>query len=439
MSVEANMPPVNARADIRRATLFGIAGLAILVGTVGMWAATAPLAGAVITSGRMVAESNVRRLQHPTGGVISQILVRDGDHVQAGQVLVRLDDTQTRANLALIDNELLRFLARKARLDAQRDGLNHLDVKGELQQRQAEPVVQEAVAAELALLRSSVGAAQVQRDQLRERITQAHEEIVGLTAQIEARRVQSGIILTELEGVEHLYEKDLVSLARLSALQREASQLDGENGSLTADIARARGRIAEIELQILQIDEDTSHEVATEMRDVEGKIADLRERRIAARDQLTYSEMRAPQTGFIHEQTVHTIGGVINPAEPIMLIIPEDGGLVVEARIEPSLIDRVHVGQAATLRFPAFNAAETPELAGQVIHVSADISTDKQTGMSYYTARLSLAAEEAQRLAGKTLVPGMPVEAFIETGSRTALAYLIKPVRDQLNRSFRHD
>lgn len=439
MSVEANMPPVNARADIRRATLFGIAGLAILVGTVGMWAATAPLAGAVITSGRMVAESNVRRLQHPTGGVISQIHVRDGDHVQAGQVLVRLDDTQTRASLALIDNELLRFLARKARLDAQRDGLNHLDVKDELRQRQAEPVVQEAVAAELALLRSSLGAAQVQRDQLRERITQAHEEIVGLTAQIEARRVQSGIILTELEGVEHLYEKDLVSLARLSALQREASQLDGENGSLTADIARARGRIAEIELQILQIDEDASHEVATEMRDVEGKIADLRERRIAARDQLTYSEMRAPQTGFIHEQTVHTIGGVINPAEPIMLIIPEDGGLVVEARIEPSLIDRVHVGQAATLRFPAFNAAETPDLAGHVIHVSADISTDKHTGMSYYTARLSLAVEEAQRLAGKTLVPGMPVEAFIETGSRTALAYLIKPVRDQLNRSFRHD
>lgn len=439
MSVNPDLPPVDAATEIRRAVIWGMTGLVLLAGTAGLWAATAPLAGAVIAPGRMVVESNVRRVQHPSGGIISEIRVRDGDRVAAGDILVKLDDTQTRASLALIDNELLRFLARKARLEAERKGQATFILEDELRERQNDAVVQEAVAGENALLLTRIDAVHVQRAQLRERIVQTHEEISGLTAQIEARRLQKKLIDAELVDLVELYNKNLIPRTRLSALQREVSQLDGEVGSLTADMARARGKIAEIELQILQINEDMRREIATELRDVEGKIVDLRERRVAARDQLTHSDMRAPQSGIIHEQNVHTIGGVINPAEQIMLIIPEDGGLVVEARIEPGLIDRVFVGQKATLRFPEFNAVETPDLAGEVVHIAADVSTDPKTGVTYYTVRLTPSAGEMERLAGQILVPGMPVETFIETGSRTAFAYLVKPIRDQLNRSFRHD
>lgn len=425
------------RRDIRRATLFGVATIAVLFGTVGLWAATAPLSGAVIASGKVVVESHVRRIQHPSGGVVAEIRVKDGDRVKAGDVLVRLDETNAKASLALIEIELTRFRARKSRLEAERDGSPELVLPPELRGRD-DPAVTQAIAGEERLFRTRRAAAEVQRSQLRERIAQSHEEIKGLEAQLEARAAQAILIKQELDGVKKLYEQSLVSLSRLTSLQREASRLVGEQGSLTSDKARVKGRIAEVELQILQIDEDLRREVTTELRDVDGKIADLSERRVAARDQLDRIEMRAPQDGIVHQQTVHTIGGVIGPAEQIMLIVPETDGLVVEARVEPAMIDRLRIGQAAMLRFPAFDSATTPDLKGKLIHVSADSSTDQQSGASFYTARVALDRSEVDRLGGKTLLPGMPVEAFIQTGSRTALAYIVKPIEDQLARSFRH-
>ncbi|HEV7256529.1 MAG TPA: HlyD family type I secretion periplasmic adaptor subunit [Bosea sp. (in: a-proteobacteria)] len=426
------------RRDIRRATLFGVATIAVLAGTVGLWAATAPLSGAVIASGKVVVESNVRRIQHPSGGVVAEIRVKEGDRVKAGDVLVRLDETNARASLALIEIELTRFLARKARLEAERDGAAELELPAELGNRSHEPMAMAAVAGEQRLFRSRRAAAEVQRSQFRERIAQSHEEIRGLAAQIEARRTQANLINQELDGVQKLYDQSLVAISRLTALQREASRLVGEQGSLTSDTARVKGRIAEVELQIIQIDEDLRREVTAELRDVDGKIADLSERRVAARDQLDRIEMRAPQDGLVHQQIVHTIGGVIGPAEQIMLIVPESDGLVVEARVEPTMIDRLHIGQPAMLRFPAFDSATTPDLKGKLIHVSADSSTDQQTGATFYTVRLAIDRSELKRLGGKTLLPGMPVETFIQTGTRTAFAYLVKPFEDQLARSFRH-
>lgn len=430
---------LDPRRDIRRATLVGVATIAVLLGTAGLWAATAPLAGAVIASGKVVVESNVRRVQHQAGGIVAEIRVKDGDRVKAGDVLVRLDETHAKASLALIEIELRRFQARKARLEAERDGAPKLTLPDELVERSNDPAVIQAVNGEVSLFRTRRNAADVQRSQFRERIAQAHEEIKGLAAQLEAKRTQAGLIRQELEGVQKLYDQSLVALSRLTALQREASRLVGEEGSLTSDTARVRGRIAEIELQITQIDEDLRREVTTELRDVDGKIADLSERRVAARDQLERIEMRAPQDGIVHQQTVHTVGGVIGPAEQVMLIVPEADGLVVEARIEPALIDRMRIGQSAVLRFPAFDSATTPDLKGRLIHIAADASTDQQTGASFYTARIALDRAEVSRLGGKTLVPGMPVEAFIQTGTRTALAYLVKPIEDQLARSFRYD
>ena len=430
---------LDPRRDIRRAAIAGLATIALLFGTVGFWAATAPLAGAVIASGKVVVESNVRRIQHPSGGVVAEIRVKDGHHVKAGDVLVKLDEIHAKASLALIEIELRRFQARKARLEAERDGKVEIVIPPELAERAREPVVVQALESEQTLFRTRRGAAEVQRSQFRERIAQSHEEIRGLAAQIEAKRAQAVLISQELDGVQKLYEQNLVALPRLTALQREASRLAGEEGSLTSDTARVKGRIAEIELQILQIDEDLRREVTTELRDVEGKIADLSERRFAAVDQLARVEMRAPQDGIVHQSTVHTIGGVIGPAEQIMLIVPETDGLVVEARIEPAMIDRLRVGQAVVLRFPAFDSATTPDLHGRLIQVSADSTTDEKTGVSFYTARVRLEQAEVQRLKGKALLPGMPVEAFIQTGMRTALAYLVKPLEDQLARSFRYD
>ncbi len=432
-------PRLDPRRDIRRAAIGGVATIALLFGSAGLWAATAPLAGAVIASGKVVVESNVRRVQHPSGGVVAEIRVKDGDRVKAGDVLVRLDETHAKASLALIELELRRFQVRKARLEAERDALPAIVMPTELIERASEPVVIQAVESETTLFRTRRSAAEGQRSQFRERIAQSHEEIKGLVAQLAARRAQAVLINQELDGVQKLYDQSLVALSRLTSLQREASRLMGEEGSLTSDMARVRGRIAEVELQILQIDQDLRREVTTELRDVEGKIADLTERRVAAVDQLNRIEMRAPQDGIVHQQTVHTVGGVIGPAEQIMLIVPESDGLVVEARIEPAMIDRLHVGQTVVLRFPAFDSRTTPDLEGRLIRVSADSATDEKTGTSFYTVRIGLAQAEVKRLDGKVLLPGMPAEAFIQTGMRTAFAYLVKPLEDQLARSFRYD
>jgi HlyD family secretion protein len=430
---------VDPGRDIRRAASAGVAIIAVLFGSVGLWAATAPLASAVIASGKVVVESNVRRIQHVAGGIVAEIRVKDGDHVKAGDVLVRLDETRARASLALIEIELHGLQARKARLEAERDGKPEIDFPAALGERARESTVVRALDSEQALFRARRGTAELQRSQFRERMAQSREEIRGIAAQMEAKQAQAILIEQELDGVQRLYQQNLIALSRMTALQREASRLAGEHGSLVADTARVKGRIAEIELQILQIDQDLRREVTTELRDVDGKIADLSERRVAAVDLLDRTEMRAPQDGIIHQSTVHTIGGVISPAEQIMLVVPEADGLVVEARIEPAMIDRLRIGQAVVLRFPAFDSRTTPALKGHLIQVSADATTDEKTGVSFYTIRVGLEQAEVKRLDGKALLPGMPVETFIQTGMRTAIVYLVKPIEDQIARSFRYD
>lgn len=425
--------------DIRATTLAGGALLLVLLGTVGVWAATAPLAGAVIAQGQVVVESNVRRIQHPTGGVVGEILVNDGDRVRTGDVLVRLDETTARANLGMIDNQINQLAARKARLEAERDGRSAVAFPAALRDHAAEEAVAAILAGEETLFASRKAARAGQISQLRERIAQTREEMSGLAAQIASKREQIRLIELELEGVRKLYASNLVSISRMTSLEREAARLSGEAGQLVAETARAKGRITETELQILQIDQEQRREVSTELRDVETRLADFAERRVAAMDQLQRIDLRAPQDGVVHQKTVHTVGGVVSAGEQMMLIIPEHDGLVVEARIDPQLIDRLRVRQNVILRFSAFDSADTPDLAGVLTRISADLTRDPQSGLSFYVTRIALRPGEAQRLDGKDLMPGMPVEAFIQTGERTALAYLVKPVRDQLMRAFRHD
>ncbi|MFS8037817.1 HlyD family type I secretion periplasmic adaptor subunit [Xanthobacter sp. AM11] len=431
-------PRLDPFRDIRIAAIVGLCIMVGLLGTAGVWATTAPLAGAVIASGQVVVESNVRRIQHPTGGVVGEIRVNDGDLVKAGDILLRLDETTARANLAMVDNQLNQLRARKARLEAERDGRRDLDLPPELERQAQDPAIARIIAGETTLFLSRRTALEGQVSQLRERIEQTREEIRGLAAQVDSKQEQIRIIELELEGVRKLFRANLVAMSRLTGLEREAARLAGEAGQLVAETARARGRITETELQIIQISQEQRREVATELRDVEAKIADLVERRVAALDQLERIDVRAPLAGFVHEKAVHTIGGVIAAGEQIMLIVPERDGMVVEARIEPQMIDRLKVGQDVTLRFSAFDSATTPDLSGVLTRVAADLTRDPQSGMAFYVVRIGLRDGETAKLAGKALMPGMPVEAFIRTGQRTALAYLMKPVEDQVMRAFRH-
>ena len=299
------------------------------------------------------------------------------------------------------------------------------------------PDVAEVIAGERSLFEARRTAIEGQRAQLSERVTQLREEIRGLEAQAAAKRKQTGLINQELEGVDRLYKQNLVPITRLTSLQREASRLDGEEGQLVASIAASRGKIAETELQIIQLVQDLKREVAAELRDSQAKIGELVERKVAAEDQLRRVDIRAPQNGFVHQLAAHTIGGVINAGEPIMLIVPQADSLVVETRIAPQDIDQVHPGQRVSLRFSAFSQRTTPEIFGTVSRVSADLTREQQTNTSYYTVRVSIPEDELNKLEGKALIPGMPVEAFIQAGSRTALSYLVKPFEDQVARAFR--
>ena len=410
---------------------------AVLAAGVGGWAGTAELSGALIAPGSVVVDSNVKKVQHPTGGVVGELRVREGDRVKAGDIVVRLDQTITRANLAIVTKGLAELAARKGRLASERDGSDAIDFPAELTSRQGEPDIAQIVEGERKLFELRRSSRLGQKAQLRQQSGQLLEEIVGLTAQQDAKKREIVLINRELEGVRELFKKNLVQINRLTLLEREATRLDGEEAQLMAAVAQAKGKIAETELKIIQIDQDLSSEVAKEMREIDAKIGEFVERKLQAEDQLQRVDIRAPQNGTVFQLTVHTVGGVIAAGEPIMLIVPEADSLAVEARVNPQDIEQVQLDQKTVLRFPAFNTATTPEINGQVSRISADVSSDQRTGQSFYTIRISIHPAELARLGSAKLVPGMPVECFIQTGERTVISYFLKPLRDQLKRTFR--
>jgi HlyD family secretion protein len=423
--------------ELRRHAL-AIAGAAVLlVIGLGGWAATTEFSGAVVASGQLVVESNVKKVQHPTGGIVGELRVREGDLVMANDIVVRLDDTQTRANLAIVVKALNELTARQAREEAERDGVEKVVFPEELLARMDDPDVAKAVKGELRQFETRRTAREGQKAQLKERTVQLKEEISGYDAQISSKDKQIEWITKELVGVNELWEKGLVPIMRVTALERDKERLLGERGQLIASIAQAKGKITEIELQILQIDQDMRTEVGKDLADIRGKVAELVEKKVAAEDQLRRVDIRSPIDGRVHELTVHTIGGVITAGEPIMYIVPRADVLMVEAKIAPHDIDQLRVGQSAVLRFTAFNQRSTPELNGYVTRISADVTEDTKNNTRYYTIRLGVPDDELARLGAVKLVPGMPVEALIQTNPRTVISFLIKPFQDQLTRAFR--
>lgn len=428
----------NARS-IRRHLYFGVSLAVLLAAGLGGWAERTQVAGAVIASGQLVVQSNVKKVQHPSGGVIGELSVRDGQHVEHGQVVARLDGTQAGANLAIIAKGLDEFVARKVRLEAERDGVQRLAFPSSLEERAELPDAAAAMAGERRLFELRAEARAGEKSRLRERVAQLHEEIGGYTEQIAAKDREIDLIKEELKGIEKLWGKNLISFQRVTSSRREAARLGGERGQLIASSAQASGRIAEVELQIIQVDQNLRSEVARELSDVRSKIAELSERKVAAEDELKRIDIRAPQNGIVHQLAVHTVGGVIGAGDAIMLVVPDADELLVEARVPPINIDQLYLNQPATLRFSAFNQATTPELHGRLTTISADLTQDQRTGESYYLVRVAIPRSELPRLQKQRLVAGMPVEVFIQTASRTALSYLAKPLIDQLEKAFREE
>jgi HlyD family secretion protein len=405
---------------------------------VGGWATFTHISSAVIAPGQLVVESDVKKVQHPTGGVVGELWVSEGSKVKAGDILIRLDQTQTRANLDIVLKALDELTARRVRDETERDGIAQIAFPPELLARKdGDIAVAHLIEGETRLFMSRVAGREGQKAQLRERVQQLREEIRGLTEQVAAKDREVGFITSELTGVRMLHAKNLVSLSRVNSLERDAARLDGERGQLIASTASARGKIAETELQILQIDGEMRTETGKDLAEIRGKWSEYVEKRVAAEDQLKRIDLRAPQSGTVHQLTVHTIGGLVTPSEPAMLIVPEADQLVVEVKIQPQDIDNVRLDQAAVLRFPAFNQRVTPEIEGVVSRVSADVTTDPKTGLSYYTARIRVPEDRKQRLGGVRLIPGMPVESFMKIGDRSVLSYLVKPLSDQIAKTWR--
>jgi HlyD family secretion protein len=425
--------------SIQRYMIVGMLIVGFVTFGIGGWAATSELTGAVIGQGVLVVDSSVKKVQHPTGGVVGELRVREGDRVKVGDILLRLDETQTLANATIYSKSFDELLARQARLEAERDSADQVVFPKVLLERAHDPASEaaRAIAAERSLFDLRRQARGGQKAQLKERSAQLQEEIKGYLGQVDAKQKEVDFIHQELEGVRTLFQKNLVPMNRLTALERDTARLEGERSQLSGMIAQAKGKIAEIELQIIQVDQDLRTEVGKDLIEARSKISEVAERKTAAVDQLNRIDIRAPQNGRVHQLSVHTVGGVISPGEQIMLIVPDADALAVEVKIAPRDIDQVYVGQTASMRFAAFDQKTTPGIEGEVSMVSADLTQDQRTGTSYYTARVLLKPEELARLGDAKLLPGMPVDVFIKTPGRTALSYLIKPLRDQAERAFK--
>lgn len=430
-----NMPDVPD--GIRANLILGFAVMSLLIVGGGLWLGLTKVAGAVIAPATVVVESNIKKVQHQTGGTIGGIFAQDGDHVRAGDVLVRLDDTLTRANLQIINGDLDRATVRLARLEAERQGLPEMMLPAAIQAEMGDPDLAALVKGEQALFESRAAALTGQKAQLQSRSEQLQNQIEGLKAQKAATDDSVVLLDRDRADVEALYSKKLVSKERLSNVRLEATRAHGEAGRLAAAVAEAEARVSETKLQILQLDEQKRSDVTSELRETEAKLTELNERRVVARDELAKTTIRAPQSGTIQESSVHTIGGVVGAGEVLMMIVPDADDLVVDALIPPSRIDDVRPGQPVSIRFPAFDAGTTPACQGTVRLVSADLIKDPQHQLPYFSARISVENKADCLTGAKILKPGMPAEVHIRTDEHSIWSYLLKPLTDQMSRAFR--
>jgi HlyD family secretion protein len=424
--------------SVRGPIALGMLALVALVGGFGAWAALSNIAGAVVASGQIEVDRNRQAVQHPDGGVVLTLDVIEGQRVAEGDVLLRLDPSDLQSGLSVANAQLNEWRARQARLEAERDLATEITFPPDLLEAAAE----NADLAELLEGQRNLFAARVETltqstDQLNRRAEQIGAQLDGIAAQRAALTDQRELVELELVSVQDLIDRGLAEASRGLALRRESARLLGTIGELEASAAEAAGRITEIDLQILQLETERREEAIAQLREVRVEQAELAERARALSRQLAQTEIRAPVDGVVYGLAVFGARSVVQAAQPVLFLVPQDRPLIISTRIAPTNVDEVFVGQEVVLRFPAFNARTTPELFGQVRQVSADAFVDENTGVSYYAAEIVLNEGEATRLEDETLLPGMPVEAFIRTEDRTPMAYLLRPLSDYFNRAFR--
>lgn len=416
---------------------FGFVLAALLAAAMVLWGGFSQIAGAVVANGTIGVDSSVKKIQHFTGGTVGSVFVREGESVVAGQVVVRLDDTVTRANLAIVENALNEAEVRRARLTAERNDAISIEFPQRLIVARSKPEIALMLNGEEKLFELRRASRAGQKSLLRERITQLRSVIEGLQQQLTAKEKELEIVGAELEGVRTLWKQNLISISRLNSLERDAVRIAGERGSLISNLAETRGKMSELDLQILQVDQDFRSEVAKDLRDTESKIAENTEKKVSAEDTLKKVDIRSPQDGRVYQLAVHAPGAVITPSDPIMTIVPTNDLLSADIKVGPQDIDQVMEGQSAVIRLTAFSRGTTPELNGFVARVAADADVDKQTGARFYAVSIALPPDQVSRLGQLKLIPGMPVESFIGTGTRSVISYLFKPLIDQLNRALR--
>jgi HlyD family secretion protein len=423
----------------RNAVLFGFFGLVVLLGGFAFWATQTQIAGAIIASGRIEVDQNRQIVQHPTGGVVAAIQVKEGDTVAAGDLLIQMDVKQMNSSLAIVEGQLYEFMARRGRLSAERDGRDQIAYDAELLTvQQNRPEIRELVEGQTNLFHARAESIARQSEQLEKRSGQTENQIIGITAQERSLARQLELIQQELEAQESLLERGLVPAAGVLALQRQSASLDGQLGELAASKAQAEQRITEIEIEVLKLTTTRREEAITRLRDLRSRELELLEQRLALLSEIELMQIRAPVSGIIYGMRVQSVRSVIRAAEPVLFLVPQDRPLVIAVRVDPIHIDQINVGQKVNLRFSALDQRTTPELIGEVVLVSADAFEDETQGISYYRAEIVLNPGEVEKLAeGQILIPGMPVEAFIRTADRSPMAYLIRPMADYFNRAFR--
>ena len=435
----APMPPaeesISDQLGTRRVVLVGTIIVLIFFGFFGAWAVFAPLDSAAIASGTLAVENNRKVVQHLEGGIVKEILVRDGDAVKAGQPLIRLVGIQPRAQLQLIRGQRNALLARAARLRAERDGNAGLSFPEELTAQGDDPRVQESMLGQLNIFEARRDAIEGQRQILGQRVAPFREEIVGVQAQIRSADEQLVLIEDELTGLQTLFAKGLTPKSRLLALQRRKAEIQGERGQNLSAIARAKQNITEAEIRIFELRTEQVSEVVSELREVETELLDLQERLGAAEDVQRRTDVISPADGVVVDMQITNVGAVIQPGERLLDVVPGNEKLVIDARVTPTDIDVVHPGLPAQVRLVAFNQRITPTVEGTVASVSADRLIDEATGESYFTARIEISNPDDPTLDGLVLLPGMPAEVLIRTGERTLLQYLVSPVQQSFTRS----
>ncbi len=428
-----------AEWSARRPVLIGLAALLVLLGGFGTWAVMSQLSGAIVAPGRIEVDRNRQVVQHLDGGVVDEILVKEGDSVELGQVMIRLDDKLLLSQYNIAEGQLFEVLARRGRLEAERDGTDTITFAPEIVEAAgSRNDIADLLAGQERLFRARNDSIERETEQLDKRRAQIRDQIVGIKAQQKSLNTQLDLIQEELENQEALLKKGLAQAATVLNLQRTAADLDGTLGELTAAQAQAEGRITEIDIEMLKLGTTRREEAITELRDLQYRELELAEQRRSLREQLDRLDITAPVSGIVYGLQVHTPRSVIRAADPVLYLVPQDRPLVIAARVEPIHIDQIYVGQAVSLRFSALDQRQTPELAGTVRQVSADAFDDDATQASFYRAEIVLDDGQQTRLPdGTVLIPGMPVETFIRTRDRTPLAYLLKPLSDYFVKAFR--